>query len=116
MTKILTVITVLLLTTFNSLKADELTGINWYLTLEEGKRSDLKYGYIGGSKQLGKWNLNGSSTWNVDSVDERTLFHLSSMNYGFSYQINDHVSFYTNMDVNPHFIKTETWSGITFTW
>lgn len=99
-----------------ALKADDITGINWYVTLEEGKRTNLKYGYFGGSKQIGKWNLYASSTWNMDSPDERTLFHLSSMNYGFSYQINDHVSFYSNIDVNPHFIKTENWSGITITW
>jgi hypothetical protein len=91
--------------------------IMYSVTLEQGMESQLKYGYFYATKP---WTEKFSTTYSasvaIDSVNTEHMLDMYSQTLNLSYSIGNGLSFYMLSDINPHFQRTETWIGTTYSW
>lgn len=94
-----------------------LDDINYSVTLERGTESELQYGYFYATKP---WTDKFSSTYSasvaIDSATSEHMLDMYSQTLNLSYSLGNGVSLYLLNDFDPHFKRTESWTGITYSW
>jgi len=99
--------------------SDEPKGITdnilYSVTVERGVETELQYGYFYATKP---WTEKFSTTYSasvaIDGAASEHLLDMYSQTVNLSYSIGNGVSVYMLNDINPHFQRTETWLGATY--
>ena len=118
-----TIISVLVLLFATTIQAEEnntkkiTDDIMYSVTVEQGMESQLKYGYFYATKP---WTEKFSTTYSasvaIDSATSEHMLDMYSQTLNLSYSLGNGISFYMLNDINPHFQRTETWLGTTYSW
>lgn len=91
--------------------------IMYSVTVERGMESELQYGYFYATKP---WTEKFSTTYSasiaIDGANSQHMLDMYSQTLNLSYNIGNGVSVYLLNDFNPHFHRTESWTGITYSW
>jgi hypothetical protein len=91
--------------------------IMYSVTLEQGMESQLKYGYFYATKPwTEKFSTTYSASLAVDSANTEHMLDMYSQTFTLNYSLGNGISFYMLNDLNPHFQRTETWIGTTYSW
>ena len=89
--------------------------ILYSVTVERGTESELQYGYFYATKP---WTDRFSTTYSasvaIDSATSEHMLDMYSQTVNLSYSLGRGVSVYMLNDINPHFQRTETWLGATY--
>jgi len=116
--KLIILVAVLTLTGYTAV-SDEHKGITdnilYSVTVERGVESELQYGYFYATKP---WTDRFSTTYSasvaIDSASSQHTLDMYSQTLNLSYGLGNGVSVYMLNDINPHFQRTETWLGATY--
>ena len=116
--KLIILAAVLTLTGYTAV-SDEHKGITdnilYSVTVERGVESELQYGYFYATKP---WTDRFSTTYSasvaIDSASSQHTLDMYSQTVNLSYSLGNGVSVYMLNDINPHFQRTETWLGATY--
>ena len=118
-----TIISVFILLFATVIQAEEVTSkkftddIMYSVTLEQGMNSQLKYGYFYATKPwTDKFSTTYSASVAIDSSTSDHMLDMYSQTVNLSYSIGNGISLYMLNDINPHFQRTETWTGIIYSW
>lgn len=91
--------------------------IMYSITVERGVESELQYGYFYATKPwTDKFSTTYSASVAIDSVNSEHMLDMYSQTVNLSYRIGNGFSVYLLNDLDPHFRRTETWTGITYAW
>ena len=63
-----------------------------------------------------KFSTTYSASVAIDSATSDHMLDVYSQTVNLSYSIGNGISLYMLNDINPHFQRTETWTGITYAW
>jgi hypothetical protein len=102
-------------------KAEETKSFNddimYSVTVEKGQESELQYGYFYATKPwTDKFSTTYSASVAIDSAYSDHTLDMYSQTVNLSYTLGKGVSVYLLNDIDPHFRRTETWTGITYSW
>lgn len=87
------------------------------VTLERGTETELQYGYFYATKTFtDKFTTTYSASVAIDSASSAHMLDMYSQTLNLSYKLGKGVSVYLLNDFDPHFKRTESWTGITYAW
>jgi len=91
--------------------------MSFSVTVERGTESELQYGYFYATKPVtDKLSTTYGATWNLDNPGQEHYIDLSTQTLTLNYAVNDKWSVYALNDFDPHFKRSDTWIGTTYSW